>query len=87
MGVSRIDVRIDRLILVGLDPADRHSLIDGLKSELARILADPATGIRSARSGRSPVLRVGRVPVEPGLGGERKLGGGIAETIGNGIKP
>ena len=85
--MSRIAVKIDRLVLRGFDPADQHSLVDGLKRELARILADPATRIKSARSGRTPVLRLGRTPVEPGRGGARKLGGAIAIAIGNGIVP
>jgi hypothetical protein len=85
--MSRIEVTIDRVVLRGLDPADRHSLVDGLKSELSRILADPATGIKPARSQRTPVLRVGRMPMGPGLTGARDLGGGIATAIGKGIKP
>ena len=85
--MSRIEVTIDHVVLRGLDPADRHSLVNGLKSELSRILADPATGIKSARSQRTPVLRVDRMSMDPGLAGARKLGGGIAEAIGKGIKP
>ena len=27
--MSRIDVTIDRLVLRGLDPADRHALVNG----------------------------------------------------------
>jgi len=85
--MSRIEVKIDRVVLRGLDPADRHSLVNGLKSELSRILADPAMGIKSARSQRTPVLRVGRMPMDAGLSGARSLGGGIAKAIGKGIKP
>ena len=85
--MSRIEVKIDHVVLRGFDPADRHSLVNGLKSELSRILADPATGIKSACSQRTPVLRVVRMPMDPGLTGARKLGGGIAEAIGKGIKP
>ena len=84
--MSRIEVKIHHVVLRGFDPADRHSLVNGLKSELSRILADPATGIKSARSQRTPVLRVGRMSMDPGLTGARKLGGGIATAIGKGIK-
>jgi hypothetical protein len=85
--MSRIDVKIDRVVLRGVDPADRHSLVNGLKNELSRILADPAIGIKSTRSRRTPVLRVGTMPMDPGLGGARKFGGAIAGRIGKGLKP
>jgi hypothetical protein len=85
--MSRIEVKIDRVVLRGFDPADRHSLVNGLKSELSRILADPAKGIKSARSQRTPVLRVGRMSMDPGLTGAHKLGGDIAGAIAKGIKP
>jgi hypothetical protein len=85
--VSRIEVKIDRVVLRGLDAADRHSLVDGLKTELARTLADPATGVKSAGSRRTPVLRLGRMPLEPGRGGAAKLGGGIGNAIAKGLRP
>ena len=85
--MSRIEVKIDHVVLRGFNPTDRHALVNGLKSELSRILADPATGIKSARSQRTPVLHAGRMPMDPGLAGARKLGGGIAKAIGKGIKP
>jgi hypothetical protein len=83
--MSRINVHIDRVVLHGLDSAGREAFMSGLKSELARMLADPAT--QTARSRRTPVLRLGRVAMEPGLGGARKLGGSVARAIGRGIKP
>lgn len=43
--MSRIAVKIDQIVLRGLDPADQHPLVDGLKHELARLLADPASGL------------------------------------------
>jgi len=85
--MSRIEVKIDRVVLRGVDPADQHALVNGFKNELSGLLADPATGIRSARSQRTPVLRVGRLSMDPGLGGARKLGGAIAVAIGKGLKP
>lgn len=85
--MSRIDVTIDRLVLRGIDPSDQHALVNGLRSELSRILADPGVGVKSARSRRTPVLRVATTPLEPGLAGARKLGAGVARAIGKGIKP
>ena len=85
--MSRIDVIIDRLVLRGLDPAGQQAFLNGLKSELAHMLADPAIRTACAHSRRTPVLKLGRMPMEPGIGGARKLGGGIARAIGKGIKP
>jgi len=39
---ARVSVTIDRLVLRGMDPAARTGFVDGLKKELARVLADPA---------------------------------------------
>jgi hypothetical protein len=53
--MSRIDVNIDRIVLSGIDPADRHALIGALKAELARVLVDPAAraAIRAWSKGAS----------------------------------
>jgi len=83
--MSRIDVTIDRVVLRGLEPADRHGLVDGLKRELARALAEPAIGAEPLDSRRTPVLRAGAMPMEPGRAGARKLGGGIARAIAKGV--
>ena len=87
MGMSRIRVTIDRIVLSGMQPAERTSLVEALRSELSRVLADPATRADWARSHRTPVLKLGRMPVEPGPAGGRKLGGGMARAIGKGLKP
>ena len=84
--MSTIHVHIDRLVLRGIDPSDRHALVSGLKTELARVLADAATQSAISKSRRTPVMRLGKMPMEQGVGGARKLGGGIAQAIGKGIK-
>jgi hypothetical protein len=83
--MSRVDVTIDRIVLRGIDPADRLALVSNLKAELSRILADPATRATLSRSRRTPVMRLGKMPMEQGTAGIRKLGGGIARAIGKGI--
>jgi hypothetical protein len=83
--MSRIDVKIDRVILRGLDPADRHAFVSGLKGELSRALADRA-GLPSAGPRRTPVVRLGQMAIEPGAAGARKLGGGIAGAINKVIR-
>ena len=85
--MSKIHVTIDRLVFSGLDPAARHAFVTGLKTELTRALADPAQRAAWANSHRTPVLRLGRVALDPGVGGARKLGGHVAKSIARGIKP
>jgi hypothetical protein len=85
--MSVIHVTIDQLALKGFGPADRKALVEGLRTELSRVLSDPATRAEWARSRRTPVLRLGRMPFEPGPAGGHKLGGSVARGIGKGLKP
>jgi hypothetical protein len=85
--MRRIRVTIDRLVLKGLEPAQRKALVAALRSELTLVLADPATRAGWAQSQRRPVLRLGRMPLEPGPSGGRKLGAGMARAIGRGLRP
>lgn len=83
--MSDIQVTIDRLVLRGFDPADREAFVRGLKSELARVLAPTDVRSRCAASQRTPVLRLGTMPLTQGPAGARKLGAGVARAIGKGI--
>ncbi len=85
--MSRIRVTIDALTLKGFDPADGRALIEGLRSELTRVLADPLTRAEWARSHRTPVLRLGRLPLATGAAGSRNFGQGIARAISRRLKP
>ena len=84
--MSRIRITIDRLALQGFDPAERAALVEGLKGELARMLADPAS--RTAlRSRRTPVLRLANLERRPGPSGSRSFGTAVARAIGRSVKP
>jgi hypothetical protein len=85
--MSRIRVNIDQLVLKGFDPADRKALVEGLQAELSRVLSDPVARSEWAFSHRTPVLKLGGMPFEPGPSGSRKFGGGVARAIGKGLKP
>jgi len=85
--MSPIHVTIDRLLLRGLDPAGQEAFVHGLRSELAQQLASPATRAACWQSRRTPVLKLGTMPMQPGSGGARQLGRGVARAIGRGIKP
>lgn len=86
MSGRNVTVHIDRLVLRGIDPLDQRALADGLKTELARLLGTPAARSAMAQSRRTPVLKLGRMAMQPGQAGARALGGGVAQAIGKGIK-
>jgi hypothetical protein len=84
--MSRIRLVIDRVALQGFDPAERTALIEGLRSELERTLADPQA--RAAwKSHRRPVLRLGSLSLQQGPRGSRALGLQIARAVGRSMKP
>lgn len=85
--MSRIRVTIDELTLAGFDPADGRAVVEGLRSELTRVLANPLTRAQWARSRRTPVLSLGRMPIENGAAGGRKFGRDMAQGIGRRLKP
>jgi len=84
--MSRVWVTIDRLVLKGLEPIERKALVEGLQRELSRVLSDPATRAEWAHSHRTPVLRLGRLPLEQGAAGGRKVGTRLGNAIGKGLK-
>lgn len=84
--MSRIHLHIDRIVLRGVDAADRHALVQGLQTELARVLVDPEARAAMKASRRVPVLRLGRMAMTPGPAGARSFGTGVARAIGKGIR-
>lgn len=78
---------IDQLVLRGLEPAERRALVEGLKGELSQVLGDATAREKWAKSHRTPVLKLGRMPIEPGPAGGRKFGGGLARAIGRRLGP
>jgi len=85
--MSKIHVNIDRLVLPPMNVADRNALVRGLQAELRRRLSDPATRADWAKSHRTPMLRLGRMPMEPGPAGGAKFGTTLGQSIGKGLKP
>jgi hypothetical protein len=87
VGVSRIHLTIDRLVLNGLDAADSKALVDTLQAHLSQMLADRSSRTQWARSHRTPMLKLGRMPLEAGPSGARKFGTQMARAVGKGLKP
>jgi hypothetical protein len=85
--VSRIHLNIDKLVLSGLDPAARQAFVTSLKGELEGILAEPVSRAAWARAHRTPVVRLGRMNLEPGTTGAGKLGAQVARGIGRRLRP
>ena len=86
MGVSRIQLTIDRLVLNGFDQADRRALVEALRAQLSEMLSDPLARSQWTHSGRTPVLRLGRMPIESGTAGAGKFGKQMAQAMGRGLK-
>jgi hypothetical protein len=78
--MSRVTLTIDRLALRGVDPSDAPALVEALKGELARVLAEAPLGKPSSRS--VALARAAAPPLEPGRAGARKLGVAAARAIG-----
>jgi hypothetical protein len=83
----RFTVSIDRLVLRGVDPADRRAFVAGLETELARVLKEQAVQTGWVAGPRTvPTLHLGPVPMQPGLVGAHSLGAHVALSLGRGIK-
>jgi hypothetical protein len=85
--MTRIRLDIDRLVLNGFQPLEAKTLTEALRSQLSLVLADSRTRQEWARSHRTPVLKLGPVPLETGTAGAGKLGKRIGEAVGKGLKP
>jgi hypothetical protein len=85
--MSRVRVTIDQLVLKGLEPVERKALVEGLQRELSQVLSDPVARAEWARPHRTPVLRLGQLPLESGASGGRKFGKQMARAIGRRLKP
>jgi hypothetical protein len=85
--MSRIRLDIDRLVLNGFRPADAKRLTDALQSQLTLVLSDPRTRHEWAKPHRTPVLKLGRIPMEAGAVGAGTMGRRIGQAVGKGLKP
>ena len=85
--MSRIRLNIDRLVLNGFEAAEGRALAQALQTQLSQVLADGATRAQWARTHRTPVLKLGRMPLEAGTSGANELGKQVAHAVGQGLKP
>jgi hypothetical protein len=85
--MSRVRVTIDRVVLKGFEPAQGRAVADALQGELARVIAMQAAEGTAMQAQRTPLLRLGPMPLAEGNAGGRILGASVAASIGRGIKP
>lgn len=78
--MTRIRVTIDHVALRGIDPVERKAILEGLQAELGSLLTDSTTRAHWARSQRVPVVRLGAVPLNPGISGGRQFGSVVARA-------
>jgi hypothetical protein len=87
MGMSRIRLDIDRLVLTGFQPWEAKSLTEGLQSQLSLVLSDPRTRHEWARSHRIPVLKLDGLSLGIGTTGANNLGRQMANSVARGLRP
>ena len=83
--MKRVVVHIDRLVLKGFCPEDRHAIAVGLEQELGRVFADREAVSLLRSMGDVSRLQVGGVPVGRGSKPQR-VGESVAQGIGKEIK-
>jgi hypothetical protein len=84
MGMKRVVVHIDRMVLSGFRGADAPAIGEGMRGELARVRADPATGERLASLGHVSSLHAGKVRLAKDAKPQR-LGISAGRAIAKGI--
>jgi hypothetical protein len=85
--MSRIRLNIERLVLNGFEPLEGKALANALEAQLQHVLVNPATRGEWARSHRTTVLKLGRMPIQTGASGSTKFGKQVANAVGGGLKP
>jgi hypothetical protein len=85
MGMKRVVIDIDRLVLKGFGYENRHAIALGLQEELASVFGDREAAQRLSAVGDVSRLQVGSVRIERGATPQR-IGGNVARGITREIK-
>jgi hypothetical protein len=86
MSRGRTTVTIDRVVLRGVDPRHARALTSSLKVELSRVLSEPQARAALGTARRAEVLRLGKLPLAPGVTGARRFGASLARSLGKGMR-
>jgi hypothetical protein len=84
--MSRIQVNIERLVLKGFAAGEARALTERLQSQLQELLRDGTTRGQWVRSHRTPVVKLGRMPVRAGVAGAGNFGARLAGAISRKLK-
>ena len=82
--MKRVIIHIDRLVLKGFRPEDRHAIAAGLQQQLGRVFADREAVSALRARGNVSRLQVAGVPMEHGSKPQR-VGESVAQGIGKEI--
>jgi hypothetical protein len=85
--MSRIRVEIDRLILNGFGHIEGKALAEALQTRLDEELGDAASRDGWARSHRTPVMKLGTMPLPAGTTGATGFGKQMARAVVRALKP
>lgn len=87
MGVSRVRLTIDRVVLNGFPQLEGRALVEALQAQLSDVLRDTTARHEWARPQRMPVLKLGRMALLPGTAGAHTFGRSLGNAVGRGLKP
>ena len=79
-----IVVDIENLVLKGFHYEDRSRISEGLKEELARLLAPADVRRRLSRAGELPAVRAGDATIGADMK-PREIGAAVARTVAKGL--
>jgi hypothetical protein len=82
--MKRVTLHIERLVLKGFRPEDRHGIADGLQQELTRLLASPSNGEGLTKLASMSRLQLGSISFSPGASAQ-EVGAQLANAIAKGI--
>lgn len=85
--MSRIRLNIEQLVLNGFEPREGKAVAKALEAQLHHVLANPVTSGEWARSHRTPVMKLGRMPIAEGTAGASRFGKQVANAVERGLKP
>jgi hypothetical protein len=84
MGMKKVIVHIDRLVLTGLHDSDRKAIARGLQQQLSQALSVNGMADALDKTGHIPRLQLEPVQL-PAEAGSQQMGRSLANAIGNGL--
>ena len=81
MGVNRVEVHVDELVLTGFGRVDGELVARAFQRELTRLLGDDGVSVR-----RVSADVVDDLPALPRTGSARQLGRALARSVHSGLK-